>query len=63
MSQIAKNNDDKSAYRLSVSLTAAQYRALSELARKNRVSTAWVIREAIDRFLKDDSVLIHMGKE
>ena len=49
--------------RQSVSLTAQQYRQLSEIARKNRVSRAWVIREAIDRLLKDDMPLLHVGKE
>ena len=54
--------DDKSA-RLSVSLTAEQHRELNEIARKNRVSVAWVVRQAIDRLLKDDMPLLHVGKE
>lgn len=58
-----QNNDDKSAHRLSVSLTAAQHREINEIARKNRVSVAWVVREAIDRLLKDDMPLLHVGKE
>ena len=63
MQSTASDNDDKSAHRLSVSLTAEQYRELNEIARKNRVSVAWVIREAIDRLLKDDMPLLHVGKE
>jgi len=59
----ASAQDDKSAHRLSVSLTAQQHRELNELARKNRVSVAWVIREAIDRLLKEDMPLLHVGKE
>jgi metal-responsive CopG/Arc/MetJ family transcriptional regulator len=55
--------DDKSAHRLSVSLSAEQHRELNEIARKNRVSVAWVIREAIDRLLKEDMPLLHVGKE
>jgi metal-responsive CopG/Arc/MetJ family transcriptional regulator len=58
-----QNNDDKSVHRLSVSLTAEQHRELNEIARKNRVSAAWVVREAIDRLLKDDMPLLHVGKE
>lgn len=58
-----KSNDDKSAHRLSVSLSAVQHRELNEIARKNRVSVAWVVREAIDRLLKDDMPLLHVGKE
>lgn len=56
-------HDDKSAHRLSVSLTAEQHRELNEIARKNRVSVAWVVREAVDRLLKEDMPLLHMGKE
>lgn len=63
MPPAAPIHDDKSAHRLSVSLTAEQYRELSEIARKNRVSVAWVIREAIDRLLKEDMPLLHVGKE
>ncbi len=63
MPSSASTPDDKSAHRLSVSLTAEQHRALNELARKNRVSVAWVVREAIDRLLKDDMPLLHVGKE
>ena len=59
----APYNDDKSVHRLSVSLTAEQHRELNEIARKNRVSGAWVGREAIDRLLKDDMPLLHVGKE
>ena len=55
--------DDKQGHRLSVSLTAEQHRELSEIARKNRVSAAWVIREAIDRLIKEEMPLLHLGKE
>jgi predicted transcriptional regulator len=56
-------NDDKTTHRLSVSLTEEQHLELNEIARKNRLSVAWVIREAIDRFLKDEKPLLHMRKE
>lgn len=49
--------------RLSVSLTAQQHRELNEIAKKNKVSVAWVVREAIDRLLKDELPLLHVGKE
>ena len=58
-----KDTEDKSPHRQSVSLTEEQHRQLAEIARKNRVSVAWVIREAIDRLLKDDMPLLHVGKE
>lgn len=63
MPSAAPATDDKSAHRLSVSLSAEQHRELNEIARKNRVSVAWVIREAIDRLLKEDMPLLHVGKE
>lgn len=55
--------EDKSQHRLSVSLTSEQYRELNDIARKNRVSAAWVVREAIDRLLRDDVPLLHVGRE
>lgn len=57
------DHDDKSAHRLSISLSAEQHRELSEIARQNRVSVAWVVREAIDRLLRDDMPLLHVGKQ
>ena len=53
----------KSSHRLSVSLTGEQHRELSEIAHRNRVSVAWVIREAINRLLKDEFPLLHVAKE
>lgn len=64
MPRVGPNDaDEKTPHRQSVSLTDAQHRQLSEIARKNRVSVAWVIREAIDRLLKEDMPLLHVGKE
>lgn len=63
MPATSSNNDCKSVHRLSVSLTAEQHRELNEIAQRNRVSVAWVVREAIDRLLKDDMPLLHVGKE
>ncbi len=62
MPKTARILDDKTA-RLSVSLTAEQHRELNEIARKNRVSVAWVVREAVSRLLKDELPLLHVGKE
>lgn len=63
MPRPAQSHDEKSAHRLSVSLTADQHRELNEIARKNKVSIAWVVREAIERLLKDDLPLLHVGNE
>lgn len=54
-------NSEKSSHRLSVSLTNEQYAQLSEIAHINRVSIAWVTREAIERLLKDDMPLFHIS--
>jgi ribosome maturation protein Sdo1 len=54
------SGDDKPVHRLSISLTAEQHRELMEIARKNRVSIAWVAREAIDRLLKDEAPLLRV---
>lgn len=63
MANLAHVQDEKSAHRLSVSLSAEQHRELNEIARKNKVSVAWVVREAIERLLKDEMPLLHVGKE
>lgn len=53
---------DKSAHRLSVSLTPEQHAELLEIANKNKVSVAWVVREAIERLLRDEQPLFHVGQ-
>lgn len=63
MQKLNDTTGEKSGHRLSVSLTADQHRELNELARVNRVSVAWVVREAIDRLIRDDAPLLHIGKE
>lgn len=63
MQSTATTHDDKSAHRLFVSLTTEQHHKLNEIARKNQVSVAWVIRKVIDRLLKEDRPLFHVGKE
>lgn len=55
--------ENKPIHRLSISLSAEQHQELTEIANENRVSIAWVVREAIDRLLKDQAPLLYMGKE
>jgi len=52
----------KPVYRLSVSLTPEQHHQLSEIARKNRVSAAWVVREAVERLLKHNQTLVQVDQ-
>ncbi|MDA9261320.1 hypothetical protein N9P40_01745 [Planktomarina temperata] len=62
MPKTTSASEDKYTHRLSVSLSSEQHLELSEIAYKNRVSVAWVVRESIDRLLKDDMPLLHVGK-
>lgn len=57
-----KSQKERAPHRQSVSLTDEQHRLLSEIAQQNKVSVAWVIREAIERLLKDDAPLLHVRK-
>lgn len=52
----------RKAHRFSVSVPSEQYGQLLALARKNRVSTAWVVREAIERLLNEDMPLFHLRR-
>ncbi|MCX7591017.1 MAG: ribbon-helix-helix domain-containing protein [Kiritimatiellae bacterium] len=40
-------------YRMTATLTVAQKEALQELASKYKVSVAWLVREAVDRFIEE----------
>jgi len=55
-----EHGDQRSAHRLSVSLTPQQHAELVEIANKNKVSVAWVVREAIERLLHDEQPLFHV---
>jgi len=41
------------SYRITATLTTAQRDALQELASKYKVSVAWLIRRALDRFIEE----------
>lgn len=58
-----KKRTPQASHRLSVSLTEEQYAELIEIAEKNRVSVAWVIRGAIERLLRDEQLLFHARHE
>lgn len=58
-----KKTTPKASHRLSVSLTEQQHAELAEIAEKNKVSVAWVVREAIERLLRDEQPLFHVGQE
>ncbi|GAA5082164.1 ribbon-helix-helix domain-containing protein [Roseibacterium beibuensis] len=62
MPPATKKSTPKASHRLSVSLTEEQHKELLEIAEKNKVSVAWVIREAIERLLRDEQPLFHVGQ-
>lgn len=49
----------KVPHRLSISLPEAHYEALRRLADANRVSVSWVVREAVRRYVEEDSPLFN----
>lgn len=44
---------ERAAHRLSVSLSDEHYAQIAEIARLNRVSIAWVVRDAVERMLTE----------
>ena len=51
--------DRAESERFSVSLPAELNRQVDEIARKHRVSKSWIVREALERLLRDDMPLFH----
>ncbi|NJD39233.1 MAG: CopG family transcriptional regulator [Geobacter sp.] len=43
----------KKVMRITATLAGDQYERLEELAAKNRVSVAWLIRRSVDRLIED----------
>jgi hypothetical protein len=62
---MAKGNEDspKKCVRTTVSIPAGDYGELERLAGKKRVSVAWVVREAVDRYLDEESPLFRRSQE
>ena len=48
--------------RLSVTLPTDHYSLLLEIARRRKVSAAWVIRDAVERYLADEWPLLERGQ-
>ncbi|MEM5500434.1 hypothetical protein WNY59_02420 [Ahrensia kielensis] len=59
-STTSKKTAPRASHRLSVSLAEEK---LAEIAEKIKVSVAWVVREAIERLLRDEQPLFHVGQE
>lgn len=58
--QTPGKRDKTAPHRLSVSLSPEHHAELVEIANKNKVSVAWVVREAIERLLHDEQPLFHV---
>jgi predicted DNA-binding protein len=43
--------------RVSITFPAEHYTALERIAKKKRVSTAWVVREAVQKYLEPEATL------
>ena len=51
----------KRAVRGSFSMSPETYRTLEALARQKKVSTAWILREATDRYIAEQWPLLGKG--
>ena len=49
----ATRGADKETVRTSVSLPKEHYNILASVAQQNRVSVAWVVRDAVARYVED----------
>lgn len=49
------SRSSRKEFRTSVILTKAQFRRVREIARANDASVAWVLRQAVDRYLETPS--------
>lgn len=61
---MAKTESDvksKKTVRTTVSIPAEDYAELERLAERKKVSVAWVVREAVDRYLGGEAPLFRNG--
>ena len=57
-----KSTGKPPAARASVSLTPDIYKTLQAIARQKKVSTAWVLREAAEKYVADQWPLLGQGR-
>jgi len=58
-----KKTEKAKTVRLSVSFDEADYEELQRLAEQKKVSVAWVVREAVERYLSNRNPLFRSGSE
>jgi metal-responsive CopG/Arc/MetJ family transcriptional regulator len=49
----AKKSTESSSIRASISFPTDVYNSLDEIAKQKKVSLAWVVREAVEKYLAD----------
>ena len=57
MSPSQSDNVDRRTVRTSVSIPAEDYQRLERIAKKKKVSLAWVVRDAIEKYLESENPL------
>ena len=62
MDEIAAKQTAKRSVRTTVSIPANDYEQLERLAEQKRVSVAWVVREAVDKYLTAESPLFRESR-
>ena len=54
--------ESKSAHRASVGFPPEVYRTLEKMAKQKKVSVAWVVREAAEKYVADQWPLFSQGQ-
>lgn len=49
--------EEKKATRITVTLPISNYETIVRMAKSKKVSTAWVVREAVEKYLGEDMPL------
>jgi predicted DNA-binding ribbon-helix-helix protein len=66
MRDLSKRHDSSAperTVRASISFPEQQYQVLEKIAAENKVSLAWVVRDAIDGYLKSKWPLLPQGED
>lgn len=56
--QLVKSNGDPGSVRATISFPAEHYAELERLAHEKKVSLAWIVRDAVEKYLADQWPLL-----
>lgn len=59
---MARKANHKKIVRTSVSLSESDYEDLVRISEKKKVSVAWVIRDAVEKYLNEEAPLLRLLK-